>query len=197
MEREENHKENQIQKVEWVTSVPIFGNMIILRQLGLAIGIPFGLVILFLFLSSSEEQRIYAFYGAGLIVATLLLTYVFIQVVYRGKYEVGFVVDEKGIFSYTQQKQASQNKFINGITVILGMLSGKPAVAGAGILAQSRQRVMIKWKSIRKVKYYPKRRTIMVKGGFAENIAVFCTEENYAEVEKILNQLGPGGGKQE
>jgi len=188
------NKENQFEKVEWMASVPIFRNLIILKQLGLAIGIPFGLVLLFLFLSSAEDQRIYAFYGAGLIMVTFMLTFVFIQVLYGGKYEVGFVVDEKGIFSYTQQKQARQNKVVNGMAVLLGMLSGKPAVAGAGMLAQSRQKVMIRWKSLRKAKYDPKRQTILVKGGFAENIALFCTEENYAEVKRIINyQLGPSG----
>jgi hypothetical protein len=179
-------KENQIQKVEWVASVPIFRNKIILKQLGLAIGIPFGLVVLFMFFSSSEDQRIYAFYGSGLIIATLLLTYIFVQLLYGGKYEVGFIVDEKGIISYTQNKQARQNKAVNSITAILGLLTRKPAVAGAAVLAQSRQRVMIKWKSLRKVKYHPKVHTIMVKGGFAENIALFCTKENYIEVEKII-----------
>ncbi len=181
------NKENQIQKVEWVTSVPIFRNRIILKQLGVAIGIPFGLIILFLLLSSDEDQRIYAFYGVGLIILTLVLTYVFIQLLYRGNYEVGFVVDEKGILCYTQQKQSRQNKFINGIAMVMGLLSGKPAVAGAGILAQSKQKVMIQWKALKKVKYYPKVQTIMVKGGFTENIAVFCTKDNYVEVVKIIN----------
>jgi hypothetical protein len=40
------------QKLEWMISVPIFRNRVILKQLGLAIGIPCGAVIIFLIVST-------------------------------------------------------------------------------------------------------------------------------------------------
>jgi len=38
------------------------------------------------------------------------------------------------------------------------------------------------------VKYYPRLHTILVVGGFAEKIAVFCSYENYLAVEAIIKK---------
>ena len=60
---------------------------------------------------------------------------------------------------------------------------GKPAAAGAGMLAQSRQEVFLRWNHITKVKYKPKSRTILLRGGWTEQIALFCADENYPQIE--------------
>lgn len=168
-----------VDKIEWTISVPIFRNPIILKQLGIAIGIPFGVLILFLIISK-------AIYALVLIAVFFLLTYLFILVVWGGKYDVGFELDKTGIRNYTLKNQAKKNRIINTVAVVFGLSSGKPALAGAGMLAQSRQDVLIKWISIKKVKFYPQRQTVMIRAGFAENIAVFCTPANYSEVASFI-----------
>ncbi len=169
--------------IEWCIHVPIFRNTVILKQLGLAVGIPFGLLIIILALVSGKS--VYTLYALGLLIALLFLTWLFIMAVYGGEYEAEFELDEKGALCRTQAKQAKKNKVVNALTVSLGLLSGKPAVAGAGILAQSRQQVFIRWDRVRRVKYKPRQRTILLRGGFSENIALFCTQENYPKVEQF------------
>ena len=171
-----------MEKIQWQISVPIFRNTVILKQLGLAIGIPFGLVALVIGLSSGKS--VYTLYGLGLIAALLLLFWLFIVAVYRGKYEAEFVLDGKGVLCRTQAKQAKKNRIVNGLTVVLGLLSGKPAVAGAGMLAQSRQEAFLRWNRVTKVKYRPKSRTILLRGGWTEQIALFCADENYPQIER-------------
>lgn len=165
--------------MEWELHVPIFRNTIILKQLGVAIGIPFGILILILIL-------IKAYYGIMLVAVLLLLTFLVIQLLWGGKYDVGFELDSNGIRSYTHKHQAKKNWILNSLAVVFGLFSGKPAVAGAGMLAQSRQDVYLKWKNIKKVKYLPNRHVVMVTGGFTENLAVFCTKDNYDEVESFI-----------
>lgn len=53
-------------ELRWELQVPIFKNNLILKQIGIAIGIPFGALILFLFI-------IKAWYGLILISMTFLL----------------------------------------------------------------------------------------------------------------------------
>ena len=166
-------------KIEWTIRVPIFRNTIILKQLGVAIGIPFGILIIFLLL-------IKAFYAVWLIALLFLITFLFIKIAWGGKYDVGFELDRMGIRNYTLRNQAKKNRIVNTLAVIFGLLSGKPTVAGAGMLAQSRQDVWLKWKNIKKVKYLPQKHVVMVKGGLTENIAVFCTADNYTEVEVFI-----------
>ncbi|MGI6498948.1 MAG: hypothetical protein ACOX0U_09150 [Oscillospiraceae bacterium] len=169
-----------MEKIQWRISVPIFRNTVILKQLGLAIGIPFGLVALVIGLASGKS--VYTLYGLGLIAALLLLSWLFIMVIHRGKYEAEFLLDQKGVLCRTQEKQAKKNRIVNGMTVAFGVLSGKPAAAGAGMLAQSRQEVFLRWAHVAKVKYRPKNRTILLRGGFSEQIALFCTAENYPQI---------------
>ena len=169
-------------KIEWTISVPILRNSIILKQLVIAIGIPFGILLLFLL-------SVQAFYGIGLIAVLFLLTYILIKILWGGNYEVGFELDKTGIRNYTLNNQAGKNHIINTLTVVLGLFSGKPAVTGAGILAQSRQEVSMKWENIKKVKYLPHKQAVLLKGGFTENIAVFCTPTNYTEVETFIRTV--------
>ena len=167
------------EKIAWSIRVPIFRNSIIMKQLGIAIGIPFGVLIVFLILSK-------AYYALILIGALFLLTYLFILAVWGGKYDVGFELNKVGIHNFTLKNQTKKNFFINAATVVLGLFSGKPAASGAGMLAQSRQSVMVKWSSIKKVKFIPKNHTVMIRAGFTENIAVFCTPDNYRDVASFI-----------
>jgi len=146
-------------KIEWTIGVSILGNSIILKQLGIAIGIPFGLLILWLL-------YVKAYYALILIAILFLLTFLFIIIVWGGKYEAGFKLDETGIRYFTVKKQAKKNRIINALTFFFGLLSGKPAVAGAAMLAQSRQDVLLNWRSIKRAKYIPDKDTVMIKGGF-------------------------------
>jgi hypothetical protein len=186
-----------MEKIQWQISVPIFRNTVILKQLGLAVGIPFGLNALVIGLTSGKS--IYTLYGLGLIAALLFLTWLFIVAVYRGRYEAEFVLDDKGVLCRTQAKQAKKNRIINALTVVLGLLSSKPAAAGAGMMAQSRQEVFLKWNRVTKVKYKPNSRTVLLRGGWTENIALFCVDENYEQVEVFVrrNTTLPkkGGGR--
>ena len=159
--------------MQWQISVPIFKNTVIVKQLGLAVCIPFGLAALVIGFTSGK------LYGLGLVAALLFFTFIFVMAVYRGKYEAEFVLSDKGVICRYQAKQAKKNRIVNALTVALGLWSGKPTAAGAGISAQSRQAVFLKWSRVRKVKYSPKSRTILLRGGFSENIALFCPAERY------------------
>ncbi len=170
-----------MEKIQWQISVPIFRNSLILKQLGLAIGIPFALVALIIGFVSGKS--VYTLYGLGLIAALLFLAWLLTMAIYRGKYEAEFVLDDKGVLCRTQAKQAKKNRIVNSLTVMMGLLYGNPTAAGAGLLAQSRQEVFLKWRRVSKVKYRPNSLTILLWGGWAEQIALFCTQENYSRTE--------------
>jgi hypothetical protein len=163
----------------WSVNVPIFRRGVILKQLGLAIGVPFGMLLLFLLLASGGSQRIYALYGVGLILLLFALTYGLIQAVYGGTYAVDFEMDGVGVRGQTQARQARRGRVLNVLTVVLGLLTGQPAAAGAGLLAQSRQRFGLPWARVRRVSYQPREWTILLYGAPSETVAVFCTPENY------------------
>lgn len=172
--------------MEWKIKVPIFKNPVIVKQLGIAIGIPFGIVVVVIGVSSGRSVD--TLYALGLIGTLLLTTWVFIMAVYGGKYEVEYILNDEGVLCRTQAKQSRKNRIVNTLTIAFGMLTGKPAVAGAGLLADSRQSVHLRWRRITKVRYRPARRTILLRGGWTEQIALFCTKENYAFIEAFIRK---------
>lgn len=179
-------KDTTTDNIKWETTVPIFRNPLILKQLGLAFGIPFGILIIILILITNEIR--YLMYSLALIGFLFLFAYIIIMIIYQGNYEVGFVISNKGIRCYTQEKQAKKNKIINSSAFLLGIFLRKPGVAGAGMLAQTRQDTHINWKHIRKVTYRPKQQLILIKGHFAEQMAIFCTPDNYDQVKSIIQK---------
>ncbi len=176
-----------MKKLQWEILVPIFRNSFILRGLGMAIGLPFGvLALVILFLSKGDIMGTDAKYALALIGFILGLSFIVTIMVYGSYYAAGFILDEIGITNYTQEKQAKKNKAISRLAITLGLLRGNLAAVGTGLISESRQIMQINWDGVRKVFYYPKNNTIIVKGGFAEKIWVFCLKENYEEVSDFI-----------
>jgi len=72
------------------------------------------------------------------------------------------------------------------ITFFVGLIVKNPTAAGAGLLSGQRVTVLIPWKHIRKIKCIDKQKTILIHGGFSENIMLFCNSENYAEIKEVI-----------
>jgi hypothetical protein len=175
------------EELRWEIKIPLFKNMIILKELGLALGIPFGILIIMLLIASEGDLFVDGIaYPLIFIGIFFIAAFLFIMLIYGGKYDAGYVINSKGILNYTQEKQAKRNKIINALLVLTGIFSGRPSAAGAGILAQSRQAVFVKWKRIKRVKIYSKSKSIIVKGGFTERIALFCNDDNFELVRDII-----------
>lgn len=178
-----------MEKIQWEKQVPIFRNRFIVTDLLLAIGLPFGILItILLLLSGGDILGSDVKYGLFLIGLLFLFTFLVVRFIYGGQYAPGFIIDKKGITNYTQRSQRKKNRFINGLLIFLGSLSRNPGAIGMGLLAESKQVLFIKWKHIRKVRYYPMHHTILVKGGFTEKIVIFCTSENYENVKKMIRE---------
>ncbi|MFO7887672.1 MAG: hypothetical protein R6U59_05075 [Eubacteriales bacterium] len=178
-----------MEKIQWEIYIKIFSNRFILKGLMIAIGIPFGVLILaIIILSGGNIMGTDAKYALFLIGLLFILTYIIIMIIYGGKYAPGFIVDDTGIINYTQDKQGKKNKIINIILIIFGLYGGNFSAAGTGMIAQSRQVAKITWKEIRKIRYYPKQNTIIVQGSPINKLAIFCTKENYKEVETAIKE---------
>jgi len=171
---------------EWKISVTIFSNRTILSQLAIGIGIPFGILIVMLIIVRDPENLIYTGYAFILLAALFIFTYIIILMMYRGKYEVGFTLSDQGIHCFTLPEQARKNKKINGLTFVLGVLSRKPAIIGAGMIAETKQSVFVNWKDIRKINYHNGQNTILLKGSPTQTIAVFCNPDNFQKVKEII-----------
>jgi len=166
-------------EIIWEIRVPIFKNGLILRQLSIAIGIPFGILMIILLLAK-------AYYGLILVGATLILAVLLVSLIYRGSYDVRYVLNRKGILCQNQERQKKRVKRLSAVTFLLGLFSRNFPAAGAGLLSGSRMDTRISWKRIKKIKFKESHKTITVYAGIGENIALFCTDDNYDIVKQYI-----------
>ena len=172
---------------DWEIKVSIFKNRFLLKEIGIAVGIPLILFTAFTFyISFSDLFGSDKKYAVGLSGIFIILTSLFLLAVYKGKYAPGFIVDNEGIINYSYINQFKTNPAINILIIFSGLFRGNFTVTDKGAFAHSKHVIKIKWKNAVKVKYYPKQYAVYVQGGFAERIAVFCTKENYDEVAKFI-----------
>ncbi len=163
----------------WELHVPIFKNSLILKQMGLAIGIPFGALSLFLLVMK-------AWYALVLIGLTFLLTFFLVLLLFRGTYDVRYVINRRGVSCHTQAGQKKRVRWLAFFTVFLGLLKANPTVAGTGLLSASGTDMHISWNRIRKVKYIEQKKTIRLYGGYGESITLFCKKENFIDIKRHI-----------
>lgn len=173
--------------MRWEIDVPMLKNNTILKQLGIAIGIPFGLLGLWLLAMAIKGDR-GAGYGLLLLGATFLLTYLFLRLMYGGVYQVIFSLDEEGAHEEMQAGQRKISRWINGLACFLGFLSKNPTASGAALLATSAQERSIRWKNVRRIQCHERQRTILLVGPPGHSIALFCDAQNYETVCRYVEK---------
>lgn len=176
-------------EIHWDIVVLIFKNRVILQELGITLGIPFGMLLIVLALSTGgsffdNQTTIFAAVFFGLFLA---VSFLFVLLV-MGRYPVSYVLDDSGISYTPQDKQEKRKRLVNTLAIVFGLLSGKPSVAGAGLLANTRQKMFLPWSKIKKIKKYPRSYTLVIYAKPAGKMGVFCTPKNYPEISAILEK---------
>lgn len=107
---------------------------------------------------------------------------------YGNRYGATYVLDARGIRFTTQPSQQRKNRLLNNLLIVLGLFSGRPMAAGIGGIANSRQTMTMRWTEVRKIIFYQRQGVIMLKGGFANRLLVFCPKGEAAEIHaKVSN----------
>lgn len=150
----------------------------------LVFGLPISTLSLFIVLISDIKTTSMFIAGAGV--------FIFFGVIWA---IVGLFIDLGGGFHATYQLTSKGIYFSSGRTAkktanaiaIIGALIRSASVAGAGLLARSEQDQFIRWNEIKKVKVRRGSRYIFVRKGFGSKpVGLYCTEENFNNVLKLI-----------
>jgi len=180
--------------LEWEADLPLFRSGVLLRQLGLALGIPV-LLILALLLALDwppDADRLRAIGGVVLIVGGILvvLALLALGLVYGGKYRFRYRLDDDGITAEPIGATARKNRVIN----LLLVLSGRPSAMGAGLLAQSRQREELSWLQVDRAVPEASSQSIALHKGKRVVMLVVCRPDNQEEVLQAIRRRLPQNG---
>ncbi|MFQ5436348.1 MAG: hypothetical protein ACE5FD_15900, partial [Anaerolineae bacterium] len=148
-----------------VATLSILQNKVVVRQLGLVFIIPLGFLFLVLLLADwpPDVENLtlnlkFLLIAAGIFLVLLLIA---IGLVYGGRYEYEFRLNEKGIGGRPHGRTAKKNAIAN----FLLLFSGNLTAMGAGALAKTRQVEYAAWHDVDTVVADEKRRTLTLQKG--------------------------------
>jgi uncharacterized membrane protein len=190
-------KSNNENKIKWDLDTSILNNKFILKELFKVLGIAVlvtATIVFLIILPSILEGQFYSDgtnlsgfkYALMLIGLLFILTALFIFAYYGNKYELTYIMDEKGVETLTRAGQKRKNSRVNFLLIILGLLFRNPTAAGTGFLANAGQCQVMKWKNVQKVTFYPRSNTVVLSGGYGIKSIVFCTGDNYGLVSSRI-----------
>lgn len=169
-------------EIVWEIRVPIFKSSIIVKQLLLAIGLPFGILTVFLFYSR-------AYYALIMIAALFVVTFILSALVFRGTYDVKYRLNEDGIECKSTGEQRKKVGVISALSFFLGMFTWNFSAAGAGVLSGAGMDRAIPWSQVKKIKYDEKQKTVTALGTIGDSTVIFCTEDNFGIVKKYVETM--------
>jgi hypothetical protein len=171
--------------ITWSKNVSLVTNVFILKDMVFVLGTAsLFLLILFVVISGGEGlDGLITLWAVvtGIIVVVFLFSMV---VVLWNRVGMEFELNAEGVGFAA----GSRERKMNTAVAIIGVLAGKPGVAGAGLLAKSSESISYEWPEIKKVIVYPKQKVIYLKAGLLGPIRMYCTSENFAAVERMVRE---------
>ena len=139
----------------------------------------------YIFLAIGEGRQIpmlagiFAIICAGLFVLSLLIMLVF----FGNRMPMRFAVDNKGVGSTVISRRA---RTASRIAAIAGALTGRPGLAGAGILAASSENTFVPWTRVTDAVFDRTSNTIVLRGARGTLAWLVCTPETFETVRSRI-----------
>ena len=178
--------EQKDDSISWEVEIHVATDPYILGDLFKTTGAAFLLLAIMLsviMLAESRPRLVDLLNMLELIGATVGVIFCIMWIValvfFGNRYQARFTVNRKGTSYESLEKKA---KTANRVAVVLGVFSGKPGVAGAGLLATGQESMQIRWRGVFKAVFNDRRRTIALRNAWRKILVIYCTEENYDRV---------------
>lgn len=107
-----------------------------------------------------------------------LLSFVIMVVMFGNRLRMAFAIDERGVVARVVDRRA---KATNRLASLMGVLGGRPGVAGAGMIAMSDEERSAVWSSIVEARYDARHFTITLRNGWRPVLHLFCSPENFQD----------------
>lgn len=123
----------------------------------------------------------------GIFLVLSILSYLIYAFLINGKYCVLFEMDEYGINHKQHEKQVKKSQLIGAIATIAGAATGRPGMAGTGILAAARTSMYTGFDDVKELEILPKEHLIRVNETLCRN-QVYAEEEDFAFVANYIKE---------
>jgi hypothetical protein len=170
----------------WRVEVPLLTNRFIMRDTLLGAVATFLIAGTFIggafaWGGGASGWRAGFIFAGAFAVFYLVIAVLTFGLIFGNRWPLEFTVGAHGVVMNNISQKAHA---IHRFSWILALLTGRPLMAGPGLIAQSREVVGIPWDDVRRVKKYPALGVIYIKAGLLENVHLYCTPSNFAEVTR-------------
>ncbi|WP_287603306.1 hypothetical protein [Thiothrix sp.] len=177
-------------ELRWEHNVALLTNRFVLFDLFKIMSITYALiVVLFSLLGLLTGEMGLGWQMAqvfAIVVPLIALSLMFIMLVfYVNRMPIRYTLNSKGV---TSEILGKRSRWANRAGIVLGLLSANPTVAGASLLAKSRETTFYHWRDLHKATYYPDAHTITLFNGWRSVARLHCTPEQYPEVASAVRE---------
>ena len=120
----------------------------------------------------------------GLGGAMLLVMLVF----FGNRFPARISLDRSGV---RWQSQSRRGKWANRTSILVGLLAAKPGTMGAGILAESRSTVDMRWSDVRRVRCHPELCVVSLMNGWRVVLRLHCPPSLYEHACQFIREAAP------
>jgi hypothetical protein len=174
----------------WDITVPFLTNRFMLSDFARWMLLTYPAMALIACLIGLFAQNMRVFLGVlqlfGLICAGMTVLFVLIMLLYfRNRMELAFSFDEDGINALVASRKAKAG---NRLAILLGVLAGKPAAVGAGMLARAQEHTRLEFSELRRVRFSPGPAVISLRDKWFKHVRLYCRPDNYAQAEALVEK---------
>jgi len=77
-------------------------------------------------------------------------------------------------------------KAAHRLSWMLAIATGRPLMAGPGLIAQSQEVSAVAWSDITRARFHPAQCAISLRGGIFDLVRLYATPDNYAAVSELV-----------
>jgi hypothetical protein len=127
----------------------------------------------------------------GMVAGGFFASFLVVSLCMGNKYRVTFGLSRKGV-SY---ESAPRERRLGRLAALAGGFANSPTAAGAGLLATSREALVVAWEDVRSVRVYPGSRVIVVKNSWRTLLRLYCPPHIFAQASaaavEFHREFGP------
>ncbi len=154
-----------------------------LKDLATILIIACGLMLVLLLAISGGDMGIIGLWAVCSAIVAALIVFATL-VVFFNRMNMEFGVGPEGVLMVVGSKESKMNTAVT----IIGLLTGNMQVTGAGLLAKSRETILVFWPEIKKVTVYGSQKVIALRMGLLTPVRLYCLDENFAAVESMIRE---------
>lgn len=173
----------------WDYRIPLLTDRFLMWDLVRVLGAGFGFVVLLMAVAITLEggwswpAAISLAKGLGITAVVLAMLAIFATLVVMGnRSQATFVLDHKGATYAAGRKERALNR----IAVLAGFLTGRPGVAGAGLISMGREVEHYDWRDIHRVSVHRRERVISLSDSWHTVMRLYCPGERFDEIVEFV-----------